>query len=226
MNNLDLHKKFKDMTQHSLNVYLCHACGKGDMNTINYLLFSPELNKHAQPDYLKKGLSFACRNGHLNVVDYILNKQNIVAVDIHEKNDEPLYCAVSEGQLEVVKYLLHSFKLKEHANLKDHDYIIKAAFVNDHLNIVKYFFEELRESLTINDSELFRIAYKKNFDDIIKYLIFDTQIELTPNIKNELNDRNNSYSNKIKDMFNKRAEMELLKQELYHNKDKQKPFKL
>jgi ankyrin repeat protein len=228
MKNPYLYKKFKDMTQHSLNVHFCSACAKGDLETMQYLLLSPELEKQAQLDYGKnKGLSFACKNGHIEVIRYILIEQKMVEVDIHANEDEALYCAVSEGQLEVVKYLLESPELNEHANLKDNEYIIKSAFVGGHLNIVKYFFQDVKDDLNININSVFMIAYKKRYDDILEYLIFDRKIPMSVAIKSHLDYRGDSFSNQIETMFHKREEVAELNSELIKNETSdRKPFKL
>jgi ankyrin repeat protein len=228
MKNPTLYKKFKDMSQHSLNVHCCSACGKGDFEVIQYLLFSPELEKHAQLDYVKnKGLSFASRNGHINIIRYFLLEQKIVDIDIHARQDEMLYSAVEGGQLGVIQYLLKSPELKEHANLKNNEYIVKAAFLSGHLNIVKYFLNDLKNEIDFDTNNLFMIAYSKGHNDILEYLIFEAKIEMSVSIKTHLDYRSDTFSKRIEAMFAKRDEYTALNQELIKNKEpNKKSFKL
>lgn len=216
------------MTQHSLNVHFCSACGHGDFEAVQYLLYSTELSKHVPLDYAKnKGLSFACRKGHLNIVKYLLVDHNNPEFDIHADQDSLLYSAVSEGQLEVTKYLLKSPELKENANLKDNEYIIKSAFVAGHLNMIQYFFNDLKDEINIDNDTVFRIAYNKSYHDILEYLIFGAKIEMSPSIKGYLEYRGDSFANKIESMFNKREEAAILEKELGKNTElNKKPFKL
>jgi hypothetical protein len=103
--------------------------------------------------------------------------------------------ACYSGNLELVKYLLTSKDLKTHVNIHTNylgsdDYSLLISCQYGHLEIVKYLTSspDLKEHVNIHtnkDRPLF-LAYEKGFLDIVKYFIFDLNIEKSEFIKNNL----------------------------------------
>src|SRR5579875_1180484 len=109
-----------------LNEQLQVACENGDLESVKWLLFSPELEEHADvsfDDYYC--FISACAAGKLNVVKYLLVSPDLEStvgnVNIHAWKDLGFLEACQHGHLEVVKYLLTSSELKDHIDVHTQD---------------------------------------------------------------------------------------------------------
>jgi ankyrin repeat protein len=213
------------------------ACENGHLHIVKYLLTSQELKKHAN---IKgedgRALSEACVEGHLDVVKYLLASPDLKEhAEINKFSSIALKHAAYNGHLEIVKYLLASPELKEHALINHHftgeSALAKAASSNQ-LAVVKFILncKEIQDKPNTDSIEdAFKIAVYNQCLDVVKYLIFDFNIEQSETIQRFLSKNENDKDHPmdpIHDLFNKRELKQSLGSELSSNNETQKKLKL
>lgn len=119
-------------------------------------LFYPQF-KHVEQQDWNKIFSRACFDGNMDAVKYFLTSPDVKEhIDIHYDNDDGLFHACNTGKFEVIKYLLTSPELKEHANIH------------------------------ADNDWIFSAIYAKKRTDVIRFLVFDMNIEKTKEIQRQL----------------------------------------
>jgi ankyrin repeat protein len=237
----DHEEKITKIRQERLNRSLIDACENGDLETVQIVLTSENLDLHADvlgstgsiSKYnLKFPLSVACKEGHLEIVKYLLTSADLNHhADIRQEGYYALFEACMYGHLDIVKYCLTSPELKEHPNINivgyDNLTLLNEASIRARVDIVKYLLEstELSEHPDIHEDEDFAfksgLIYKtEEHAELLKYLIFDFKIEKTGNIKNHLKEYPNDEVEKwfeVRDL-NRTLENELVSDRINGNK--------
>ncbi len=186
MNEDQLYDKYYNVSQVSLNNSLISACNYGNLDEVKFLLTAPKLKLHADIDN-NDGLclAYACMNNHTDIVEYLLTSKELVKnADIHINEEYALFCSANNDFYDLFKYLLTSPDLKEHADIHAKD---------------DYIFKTLCSEKSI---------------DLIDYLIFDYKINMTEDIQNYLNEKDNDFIKQIKGMFAVRDLSNTLENEL------------
>ncbi len=189
----DLFRLFNGYKIDMLNHYFLKAAEDGELDKVKYLLTSTELPINVDISHKDhNALRNACKSGHLEIVKYLLTSPELTShSDIHFDNDAPFILACYSGNIELVKYLLISPELKEHADIhtkymgtKDYGFIL--ACQRGYVDLVKYLLTspELKEhaDIHIDGDRALLTAWHKKQSDIIKFLIFDMNIQKTPTI--------------------------------------------
>ncbi len=182
----------------------------GHLEIVKAIFESKELkNKVNKGPFLKNALAKVFPNGYLEVIAFILEKlevfkdkldnlkmniDNVVSIGIDE--------TIKKGHLNVVQYFLEE---KPYDIIWD-KYItgtmLNTACSYDHLNIVKYLMESNKLSskvnIHINQDVAFKATHFNQNLEIIKYMIFDLNLEKTPCIEKHLKD----YKLEINDTIN------------------------
>lgn len=206
------------MNKPSLNQTYLHACEKGDLELIKFILTSKDLKKHANPYIFNDGcLSIACKENYIEIVKYFLTTNDLERIlNIHTDNEKPLQTACYKGNYEIAKYLLTSQELKEHANItNNNDEILIATCKGANVDLLDYLLtsSDLTNNLTINkkiipnlikiilDNNLFSIsAYFINNNESFKEKIMERNLTQFPIIKKQL--ENKILNNKLNDQLN------------------------
>ena len=155
-----MNNKYLPMNSSELGEELITACFMGDLNTVKYLLTSPELKEHADihhtDKYGQNSLMWACTRSHIDIVKYLLTSSDLKEhSNINNKDKDGvnvLIIACRNGYLDIVKYLLTSSDLKEHVNIHHKDnngwnaLTISSVFHN--LDTTKYLIIDM--NMTIN----------------------------------------------------------------------------
>lgn len=238
----DHEEKIRRIRQERLNSSLIDACEKSDLETVEILLTSENLDMHADilcstgkaENYnLQFPLSVACKNGDLDIVRYLLTSPDLKKhADIKQEQYYALFDACMYGHFDIVRYFLTSPELKEHPSVHvigfDNISLLNEATTRARVNIVKYLLEspELSEHPDIHEDEDFAfkscLIYKtEEHKELLKYLIFDFKIEKTEDIIKHLKEQPNEEVEKwfaIRDL-NQSLENELVSDRINKNKN-------
>jgi len=187
----DFYKEFEDSTLDDLNHYLMGAADNGDLEKVQYLLTSTELNCNANIKYQNYWvLKRACTSGNIDLVKYLLTSTELKQhCEINADNDAALCAACDYGHLHIVDYLLTSSELNKHSKINTQQGTtspLSWACSRGHLDVVKYLLTspKLKEKsdLHFKDDAPFYEAYCSKNWDILQYFIFDLNIEKTKHI--------------------------------------------
>lgn len=191
-------KKKLDILQ--LNEELIFGCGNNRLDIVQYVLTSPELQKHADIHYENESaLRMACSQGFINIINYILNSPDLKD---HANPDIPglsiIETATYNGRLDVIKYFLNHPKFEASSLKQITGHPLVMASGHGFLDIVQYFLTEPKfkdlTDLHANKESAFKFACSNEQFTIIKYYIFDMNIEKSENITNWLLNRKNDFT--------------------------------
>jgi hypothetical protein len=166
MENVKLHLKFKDMSNQKLDDVIIDACKHGEIDTIKYLLTSPQLIYH--PSITNNLIDFTCIFDQVDALKLLLNlnKEINIQADIEKPFDAfsgrnnffgYAYNNFSEN---IIKYFIFDLKINKidwienyknhHKHGSDYDVLIKK---------IKHWFDlrdlnkELSDSLDIKEQQ-------------------------------------------------------------------------
>jgi ankyrin repeat protein len=127
--NTELFELFSEMDQWELDQHFNDACRENNLEQIQYLLTSPDLEIHADiRNNENLGFRLACKEGNLQIVKYLLTSPEImVRPDIRSRNDYGLKTACSNKHYDMLRFLIedgYSFEEKD----ANYDIAFKAAF--------------------------------------------------------------------------------------------------
>jgi hypothetical protein len=149
----------------------------------------------------------ACKHGHLDLVKYILTKTFGRTINLKSSYIDGVIYAADSGQLDILKYFLTSSEIlpiNRPSIENGQNKAFKQAVINGHLNIIQYVLTspELSENANIHiDNDVgFENALQLKHLDILKYFIFDLNIEKTPYIIESLSRYPNETVNKYFEM--------------------------
>lgn len=196
----EFYAKYKNTGSNVLNLTFTTLCLKGELEEIDYLLTSSELqinaDIHTRND---QGLIFASDSKHNEVMKYLLSSSSLKEhSDIYAQGGLMILHCFSNGNLDMVKFLLSSPNLKENLDIHyDDELPFRTAFNNQHL-------------------------------DILQYLIFDKKIKKTPIIEKFLTEQisNSDFLAKVNNLFSLRNLGENLETELSYTENNTRRLKL
>lgn len=216
----------------SIDDELIFGCGNGKLDIVKYVLTSPELSKHANIHYENEAaLTMACSHGHIEIIDYLLNSTEL---EDHSSHDifklEIITKAVYDGQLSVIEYFLNHPKFESQAIKSFNNHTLSIAAGQGRLNIIKYILNnpQLKDfsDIHVHKDCPFRSACTNEEIDVIKYFIFDLNIEKSIHINNWLSSKKDAITLEIEQMFNIRDLNQNLNNELSLNKNIKNKVKL
>jgi hypothetical protein len=189
------------------------------------------VDSNSTKEDIKNALYQACRNDELEQVRFILTSSQLkYRPSVDEDNQAPLVNALVYGNYEIAKYLLTSPELNEHG---DEHLVLGLASQNDALELVKFLFDSPQFEIDIhygNDSA-FEGALTSEGYDVLKYFIFERNIEKTKAINELLEECKEDADHKeackqVKAWFETRQVNIDLNNNLESNKTRKKPSKL
>lgn len=160
----DVLKKIQSGTLEEIYTVYNTACSYGDLDVVKYILTSNDVPFKLDPrgeDAECDGFLHAIDNNHLNIIEFLTTSELLEQhIDIDVFDNHLFISACGDNYLDIVKFSLTSPKLTKHADI------------------------HARE-----DAGFFQ-ALKNLSDEVLKYLIFDRDIQKTEYIKFYINDDN------------------------------------
>jgi hypothetical protein len=182
--------------------------------TTNY----SELYKNADYSQLSKALSLACGSGNLEEVKFLISCPELKKhVEPDNGNDFALILACNGGHINVVEYLLNLpaygreniqyslFNACEARQIKLVNFLITSDTIPSKANIHH------------NEDEILYHALNAENSVLLKYLIFDLQIELPEKLKLYLSNTPNTFYIQVRQWFENRNLNSELNNELSEN---------
>jgi hypothetical protein len=101
------------LEQYKLDQYLIEACLASDLNSVKYLLTSPELNHHANiKGWDEEAFICACRTSNIELINYMLRSPELKEhSNIHTWQDMVFIEACDRKDIEVLNYLIFDYKI-------------------------------------------------------------------------------------------------------------------
>ena len=219
------------LNQAELNDELFIAATNNDLETVKYLLISPELKLHADINFdydlvFKK----ACEYGYVNIVKFILETPGLNREQgLSRSFKDAAQMAYQNGHLNLLKYLIDDFFSEyelDHSRLARQ--IMDASCSDGNLEQIKYVLSnpKLNQHIDISyrNDEYFITACAWDKLNVVEYFIFELNIPKSEHISNFIEKRV-GYENVI-EMFSKREFRESLQSELEINSSKAKKVKI
>jgi hypothetical protein len=207
---------------------LYEAGTNGHLNIVKYLFEDFYLSQYVNfPDYISGILIECCEEEEPEIIRYVMTNSTLNKEVSFEKicMDRALKAARS-GQLTVLQALLHPNKNSSpNGQMLLYGDILSSASQHGHIDIVKYILEapELANyHYPMNDKLAFKSACSFNEMEVIKYFIFDINIELDNELKFYFDQNPNEPVIKL---FELRDINKELKYELVSNENNTKKIK-
>lgn len=177
-----------DFTSTYLSMCLNICCAKDRLDSVKFLLTSPDLSKHANINYNNFGpLKYACKKNNWKIIEYL-----VASPELKEKAfiHRTLWSEIDSNNINLIKYLLNNVSnpyLSEALEI-----VFVQACQNGNLDTVKLVVtsKELKANTNIHSciEEAFCKALRAENKDILQYLIFDLEIEKTRKLKDIIHD--------------------------------------
>lgn len=214
----------EDIEKTILDCHLIKKCC--ELNSLEILKYILEYCHGYRGDYILEELEYqinegsliACEKGSVEVLDYLLNSKEI-KLNAKIDSDAMFYRACSKNQVNILEYLFKHPKVEQ-----DRDFgirsgeLLQSACAYSDLNTIKFIFNypEFKDKINIHvkDDILLETLIIDNRIDVIKYFIFDLNIEKTEDIKKLLR---TTTTNEVEKMFQARELKGELKTELKSN---------
>lgn len=121
-----LYAKFKNLNESELNVALMTSCRCGNLEEVKYILTSPELEFHANPQsFSHTAFNLACSQGYLEVVQYMLTSPELkVHANIHANKHDyihtPFVNAACKNQSHILYYFILELNIEKRKYMDDY----------------------------------------------------------------------------------------------------------
>jgi ankyrin repeat protein len=214
---------FKYSNQVSVHQMLLHGCFDNQLEIVKCIFDMWEARRTFKVlDEVRELVKITCEKGYFEITKFLLEQPELK--DENANSDAPmmaaLYCS-SFGHLNILKYIFESFP-DDPLMLKGlkNGIILDAACDEGRLEIVKYLMEspdiKIKFGLQDNGNQLFRAAYDRNHFEVLRYFIFDLNLEKTEDIKEYMS---HVFKKDVDNMFNVRELNKSLKEELSTQSD-------
>ncbi len=149
------------------------ACGSNQLEVVKYLTSSPEIKNHTATEHYNSGFEQACKNNCVDIVRYLMEDLSL-SHNIGEFNYKKVMQDIcNNNSIDVL------------------DYLFKHSYLKENINIDYYFIKLVEDS-----------SHTKNYD-IINYLIFEDNLQMSQRLEKDLEDNENIKSwFKIRDLNN------------------------
>lgn len=230
------HYNISDLSQENLNRELYKATQVGDLNYVKYLLTSSKLQFHADPNLNdNRCLKYACQFGHLNIVKYLLNDSNIqLNTPIKTLTTDCVFKAADNNQVAILDYFRNEARVNipysEEDLIQENLIILERVCVFGFLETVDYILKNPNvKNYVLDEKTLFRLfessIYTSNHD-LIKYFIFELNLEKSESVNQLLDELSEHQKNAIERLFELRTINKSLNNHLEHNQNHTKKTKL
>jgi ankyrin repeat protein len=230
--NIDFIEWKNNFNPLQVNEELIFGCGNDRLDIVKYVLTSPELKIHANVNWeIDSPLRIACGRGHIQIIDYLLNSPDLKFHASHElARLSIIEKAAYDGQLNVLKYFLNHPKFEFSALKQINKDVLAIASGHGFLDMVTYLLTEPKFKnfidLHSDNDRAFRHACTNEQMEIIKFFIFDMNIEKTTYIDNWLLTGESDIAIEVKKLFEIRELTKGLNTELDENKSSKMKAKI
>jgi len=187
-------KKHDMFDAYSINTYLLTICAHDTQNKLEFfkhLFLHPEVRKK-EDDFMEQSLRFCAIHGILDIFQYLCeNFPNSQSIYRSLVSGATLINAATNDSINIIDYIVNNEKLNQYFNIHIH---------KDHP---------------------FRAAYENKNFEVIKYFIFDLNIDMTSEIKASI-----KKDSKVLNMFEMRKTNKELKKELDNTKTINRKIKI
>ncbi len=204
----ELKLDFQRYDQNQLNKAFIDACKDGDLDVVQYLLTSSELQEHADIHADDGGgIMLACRNGHLDIIRYLLTSPELKEPPNIQHLLTGIMLACINDNLTIVEYLFTSPDLHCYSEtVAKKGVFFGWACDAGSLNVVKYLLNSLNlGKIDIEDIKSGYVsACRNNRGKVIKYLLSLNTEHYINFQKTEYNldwAMNNEFHNVVKSMI-------------------------
>lgn len=210
---------------------LIFASMKGHVDICKAIWNAPGLNHSFNNTIsLKNLLSKGFEGGHIDVINFFENKLKVKKVNFNSTITSGLISAASKGHIEVIRLF---FLNKDYEELINFEFrtgaIIYAASGHNQLKVLQFLLETegVKEKYNIHmDNDcIFKLAYENFHYDVLKYLIFELNIDKTSQIESHLI-KNTSRDENCKNWFESRELKNILNKELFNHQESNHTKKL
>jgi hypothetical protein len=166
-------------------------CKFGDIEAVKFLLFFNEApflpDIHEQ---VKRAINAACTYNHLELLKYCFSLEKSHGIVISEQIlFHSFDSAAKEGNLDILKFFFFPQKMSESPKISiekyGNDFLISAAREGQY-NVFTYLLtnDKIKEHIDVHyrNDIIFRYVITNNHRELMKFLIFDINIDKTKNI--------------------------------------------
>lgn len=208
-----------------------NASGYGHIEIIKDLFTSKHLTKHINyPDILKGALQKAFQHGHLEVVKFLIPKIDNIGAYHNGLISSGVTDAAMTGKIELIRVFLEDSPIRNTIDKNELiGKIINIGCIYNQLEIVKYAIEKDNSQYfnkeTNNINNTFVTSLTNGSMDVLKYFIFDLNIEKNSSLSNFLDTNLNENFEKVNNWFKIRDINKDLQEELPIIKNEKSPTK-
>lgn len=228
---LFLSKKIKSTDNYNLEAVFNKACINGHLHVVKYFLNSENTKNIFDRIHIKNDswIKNTCENGNLNIIKYLFCSDELkFHPNIHVRDDEAFVAACNGLNFELIKFLAASKELKEHSNIHAQNDYAFISICNDYYRASTFNKRTYMKYAFMRDNygnKANNLANPALIMEIIKYFIYDLNIEKNNNIIDYLNsfskeDKAVDLQRTINAMFDNRDLHNSLVSELVTNKEK------
>jgi hypothetical protein len=204
---------YKNTNQISTSRMLLTANDYNQLGIIKCILESNEARKKIDPlDVIKELVKTSAKKGYLGITKYLLEQPEVIN---NKKTEVPVSAAlnaINYGKLDTLEYILDNFHDNTVLNrsLKIGT-LLSEACKDGELEIVKYLLDKTKVNIHFNDDLCFKSSYDEDQFEVLRYFIFDLDLEKTGIIKDYMNQ---IFKPEVGNMFELRDLNKSLNQEL------------
>jgi hypothetical protein len=112
------------------------ACGSGQLDIVKYLISSPEIKKHIDPNKYVSGFKKACTNNYVNIAQFFLEDTDLLQ-ELTPADYKDIFANVCYyNAVNALNYLLENTYIDEHADTTKH---FIRAIDNKNIEMIQYF---------------------------------------------------------------------------------------
>ncbi len=182
------------------------ACVQEQIQLLDYFFNSKEWEPiFNKTSIVLNGASKSCKDNCLDTIKYLTNNSKVnISVNLPVSF---LNAACQTGNMEIIKYILDNFEKTPNIKLAlvNGSTLIDACS-NNHLDVIKFLFNRpntlSKGFKDIHKEDLFQVAYRYDYHEILSYLIFDLDIKMNKVVKKCLKENPNKD---VERMFEQRA---------------------
>jgi ankyrin repeat protein len=178
---------FRYSNQVSVTNMLYHACFNNKFEIVKCIFESPAARKGFTPlEAIRELIKTTCKKGNLEISKYLLDQPEL-RDEYNSNSDIPLLSALMSsdcGRLDILKYTLDSFPDNTQLNnALNNGSLINSACDEGRIEIIKYLLDRAKLDIHFNEEQFFRCAYDNNQFEVLRYFIFDLNLEKTKAIE-------------------------------------------
>lgn len=173
----------------TLEAPFINACAENNLELVEYILFSPDLNEHPNVTCRNyQALRDAANQGSYEVIEFLLNSPEINKKEelIKARKQVLIRNACHSGNIKLVKYLLETPGIKEHIDFSVDKYKpFEESIYSFNKDLVIYLYDKYKNNMKDKYTyltDLFKKVYKEecmtlakellSHDDMINYFVY------------------------------------------------------